>query len=210
MNNQLLGALRIGGITTALLILASACTPFTLQKPAQNVAIGGDIAVSTDIAWNKGKMDNRVYWTADGPELNMLMFMTDIKKKSKLKRVSRQKLSHEQPEPPAQEDETTLAAYSPDMTPLEIVEFVNDFIQRSFGVITEVEAIEAHQFAGHPGVRFEFTFANGDGLRGRGMGVGATIDEKLQLMFFTGVDPYYFDNYATSVESIFQSAHLDS
>ncbi len=202
---------KSGAVAVALLLLASACAPYQLQKAGTNISVGSEIKVDSTIDWNKSKLDAIEYWTADGPDLNILMFMTDIKKKQKLKRVSRPVVNQQAPEEPESKEEIeSLTEFDPDMTPIEIIEYVADFIERSFKMQVDVGTIEPHQFADTAGVRFQFDFVQDNGLMGHGVGAGATIEEKLQMIFFMGVEPYYYENYEASVEALLNSVKRDS
>jgi hypothetical protein len=197
------GRLRIGprwpALALAALLILGACSRYGLVS-TERVEIGGAYSVRPGIEWNYLIGQNFELWTVDGLNLQNLYFFNGI------------------------EDGDTLLVGKPEFdffNESKIPEFqegfslldIREWIEASYAQ-AKVARMETHDFrpagfGSKKGFRFEFSFANEDGLSQKGFVVGATIDEELHLIIFTAAALHFYDKFAPEAERIIRSIRIE-
>ena len=168
----------------AMLAVLGGCAAYSLVD-AKRQTIGGAYSVQPGIQWSKVTLDNVEVWTVDGPNLEMIRFVRGLEDGDRMFTAP---------------DDVKLPAYNPAMKANEVMEFVVDSFARSGASNVEGTALRPTQFGAASGFRFDLSFTSGDGLWFDGMAVGATIDDKLHLIVYTGARQHYFPKYRDEVE----------
>jgi opacity protein-like surface antigen len=186
---------RIATIAVLFISLA-ACAQYSLVE-ATKQSIGGTYTVDAQIAWNKSTTGKMELWTADGPGLEAVRFIKGLEDGEAL--FTR---------PVGTAKEIKFPTYRANMTESEVMEFVVDSLGRAGAAEMEAHALEPALFGSVQGFRFELTFATVDGLEMSGLAAGATIDEELHLILYTGARVHYFPKYRDDVERLLGSIEM--
>ena len=168
----------------AVLTVLAGCAAYSLVD-AKRQTIGDAYTVQPSIQWSKADADKVEIWTVDGPDLEMIRFFRGLSDGDRLFSAK---------------DDVKLPTYNPDMKASEIMEFVVDSIARAGAGNVDGTALRPAQFGTVPGFRFDLSFTSGDGLWFDGLAIGATIDDKLHLILYTGARQHYFPKYRDEVE----------
>lgn len=106
---------------------------------------------------------------------------------------------------PADKD-TPVPVYRSDMGDTEMAEFVIDSLA-AFGYLEpQSNGLRPQTFAGQPGVRFEISTRNEDGLNISGTALVARAGDNLNMMLFLAPSEHYYGAYAAEIDAIFASA----
>ena len=110
--------------------------------------------------------------------------------------------------PTAKQDEKKIPGYKENFSLLDIKEWIEaSYAQAKFGNLVTRD-FRPFKFGSKKGIRFEFTFVSEDGLRNKGIVVGAKIDAELHLIIFTAPALYYFEKFAPEAERIIRSIRI--
>lgn len=168
----------------AMLAVLGGCAAYSLVD-AKRQTIDGTYSVQPDIQWSKFASGKVEIWTVDGPDLEMIRFVRGLEDGDRMFTAP---------------DDMKLPAYNPAMKASEVMEFVIDSLARAGAGNVEGTALRPTQFGAASGFRFDLSFTSSDGLWFDGMAVGATIDDKLHLIIYTGTRQHYFPKYRDEVE----------
>lgn len=127
----------------------------------------------------------------DGPLLNRLYLAHDVAPGAGLIR-------------PSSRDQTA-PVYRADMTSRELVEFVTQSVEAWGYLNVETEALLPADFAGRPGVAFNFAAQTEEGLNISGRAAAAARDSELQVMVYLAPSEHYYARHQTEVDAIFAS-----
>lgn len=188
-------------ILAALVLLALAgCTPYQLIPPGK-VDFGGKVEVETDIAWNGRASEEGHTWTMDGPALQSVIFHLGVEDGETLFEAVDLEATHN--------PLLALAGKRPDevsyrfrktMTEPELM----DLFAASFAALNKipVEAtnLTPASLGGKPGFRFDYHLAGADGVRRKGMVIGAVVKDELYMVNYLGTALYHFDKHRDDVE----------
>jgi hypothetical protein len=183
-------------IIAVLLATLAACTHYSLVE-AKKHTIGGTYTVDAQIAWNKHAEGKVEIWTVDGPGLDAVRFFKGLSDGDAL---------FIRPRGTAEEIE--FPSYRADMTASEVMEFVVDSMGRAGAVDLEASGLAPVRFGSIPGFRFEIRYVTSAGLEMSGVAAGATIEDELHLILYTGARAYYFPKYRENVERLLGSIEM--
>jgi hypothetical protein len=186
---------RIVIIVICLAALA-ACAQYSLVEAGKR-KIGGTYTVETQIAWNKSNLGKVETWTINGLLLESVYFFKGLADGNPL---------FERPRGIRSEIEFPI--YRDGMTANEVMEFVVDSIARAGASDVQASKLRPMQFGSVPGFRFDLSFLTEDGLEKSGVAAGATIEDELHLILYTGARAYYFPKYLGPVENLIGSIEM--
>ena len=174
-------------------LMLSACSTYTLVEP-QRHQVSEVYSVESPIQWNRIKSGGSEVWTADGPLLQALRFYDGIQEGKPLFQTYGQQ--KKQP------------LFRAGMSATEIQEFVVDTI--AAGGMADVSAsnLRPFQFGALPGFRFEIQYLSAEGLEHDGIVAGATRNDRLYLIVYTGTRSHYFGKHRPHVERILESIQI--
>jgi hypothetical protein len=144
---------------------------------------GSAFSVTPQQAWNKlGARPGRgaEIWTLDGPALNEITFYGAIQNDQP---IFRDRNRRERP----------LPHFSSTMLLTDIPTLLENSYRVGRNVaIYNLDRMEPTRFGGRAGVRFEYSFTEGD-VRRRGEGYGAVVNGRLYLITFEAPVIHYYD-----------------
>lgn len=180
-------------LPAAALILLSGCNPYTLIE-ADKPASVGTLSVMPQIAWADARSPglDGTMWTADGPNLDALMFFPGIKPGKPLVKgygVDRDKLQ----------------VFKADMVPDDVMELLASNLATLDYQQIQTANLRPAAFGAADGFRFEITCTTKSGLLMKGAAIAAIRDGKLDLILFLAADEYYYGRYSEAVERLFAS-----
>lgn len=144
----------------------------------------GAFSVTPPQAWNKlGARPGRgaEVWTLDGPPLNEITFYGAIQNDQP---IFRDRDRRERP----------LPHFSSTMLLTDLPTLLENSYRTGLGVtVYTTDRMEPTRFGGRDGVRFEYSFTDGDEVRRRGEGYGAVVNGRLYLITFEAPVIHYFD-----------------
>lgn len=185
----------------ATLLFVAACAPFSLVPASSNDV--ANFRVDTDIAWNKINQPRLqssaplAFWTADGPGLNGIMFIGGVKDGDAVVKL------------PGDSTQDNALLFRKSMTPSEIVELWEATTAKiSQTTIAKGSNIEAVQFGGGNGFKFDFQYVAKDEVDRAGIGYAAVKDGRLYLIFFSGTKLHHYPLRAASARRIMESAKI--
>jgi len=180
-------------------LLLAACQSFTLVE-AKKQTIGGTYSVEAQIQWNKMDEQGVELWTVDGPLLQSLRFVSEVKDGDALFTLPRA--------PGSAEQQAQMPTYRDDFSLSETVEFIIASLERYGANQIKASHIRPAKFGSADGIRFEFTFLTEEGLESDGIATAATIDAELFVVIYSGTHEYYFPKYKDQVERLLASIAL--
>ncbi len=94
-----------------------------------------------------------------------------------------------------------------DMTPHEIVELLADSLSAVGAAKVRVTNLQPYRLGSSEAFRFRLTYVSQGGIDGHGIGVGAVIRQRLLLLLYRGVGPF-FTAYEPHAEAVIASLQL--
>lgn len=179
-----------------LAIGLSGCFSYHALVPAGTHDMGPYV-IDTPISWSRGvswpsfPSGGPERWTVDGDRLESLFHFNDVEPGSKL--FSRS-------------DNKMVGSFRANMRSTEIVTFFMESfrLERGARALRLTGMAPAH-FGSWEGFSFDFAYEAPDGLPMLGMGTGAVIDDKLQLIVYVGTRDHHFEKYKDNVRHIIES-----
>jgi hypothetical protein len=175
-----------------LMAFLSGCATYSLVPANQAVDVGNGVKVTSEISWSKQDSPtvSGTVWTADGVELDALMFFTGVPEGKPLIKPDAVRAKE-------------LRVYKADMIPDDVMELLSsNFRQIGFDQIKTANLRPA-PFGAAQGFRFDMDFVTKDGLQMKGMALAAQRAKTLNLILYTAPTEYYYDRYAGTVDKIF-------
>jgi len=181
---------------TVLILTGAACAGIGAVGTGR-VDIGGGLSVEARPAWNRLPADAfgaDTVWTHEGPALDLLLFMAGRGDNEPLFARSRPRRS---------------LLFRAGMTPTEIVELWSTELALAGHRVVTVGGLLPADFAGIPGFRFQYAYADADGLLFDGYAAGTVADGRLYLIAFTGTRAHHFRAHWPAVAALINSARID-
>lgn len=178
----------------AVMAMLSGCATYSLVPASQPVDVGNGVSVTSEIAWAKQAWPNvsGTVWTADGVELDAVMFFTGVQAGKPLIK-------------PDAVRSKELRVYKTDMIPDDVMELLSS----NFGHIgfqqIKTSNLRPAPFGAAQGFRFDIDFLTGAGLKMKGETIAAQRDKTLDLILYIAPEEYYYERYAPTVEKLFGS-----
>lgn len=184
----------------SLSLLATPADAHKLREQGQTVTVAGsEILITPSRAWNKlsgnsGKSTES--WTLDGGQLNDVTFYGGIEAGKPLIRER-----HKKRDP--------LPKFTSSTLPVEIPELLEGTYRTDKGIgAFQVLAIEPTQFLGSAGVKFSYSYTDGDELVRKGEARGAVIRGKLYMITFDAPRLHYFDRTIADFRKLADTATM--
>lgn len=181
----------------AVMAMLSGCATYTLIPANQPVDVGNGVNVTSEIAWAKQASPrlSGTIWTADGIELDAVMFFTGIPEGKPLIK-------------PDGVSTKELRVYKADMIPDDVMELLTS----NFGHIgydqIKTSNLRPAPFGTAQGFRFDLEFLTKDGLQMKGAALAAQRAKTLDLILYMAPSEYYYDHYAGTVDKILSSVTI--
>lgn len=189
-------ALAALALLLALFLSLAGCARIAAVD-ARRAAIGGGLSVEGLPGWNRlpaGTLGADTVWTRDGPALDRLLFVGGRRDGEPLFARSRPRLS---------------LLFRAGMTPTEVMELWSTELALADQRLVTVGGLLPTVFAGTPGFRFQYAYADRDGLLFDGYAAGAVAEGRLYLIAFTGTRAHQFRAYWPEVAALINSARID-
>lgn len=187
---------------TLTLALSGCVTGYTLVTPG--VAAVGPLTVNASAGYNLapamfvgGQRKGTQTWTKDGLLLDRLTIIPEVPDGETLL-ISRAK-------------DAALPVFRKDMLPNEIEELVESTLTKLFGegeAVVSTSNLRPHRFGEHRGILFDISATVTESPEYKGIVGAFIVDEKLNVMWYVGADPYYYDKHLAAAEAIIKSARL--
>jgi len=175
--------------------LLTACAHYSLVEGGKTVVVGEGFRTTPQRAWSMGEEEGAIFWTADGPGLQRLIFFPAVGDGKPLYGAMGDKAG-------------TVPLFYATMTPLEIMDLVEATLVRRGVHQLEKQNLRPATMCNRDGFRFDFSFAAKSGLRYRGFATGTVKDRKLYLILYTGTELHYYDLYLREAESMAASTQI--
>jgi len=178
----------------AVMAMLCGCANYSLIPANQSVDVGNGVKATSEIAWAKQNSPNLsgTVWTADGVELDALMFFTGVAEGKPLIKPDAVRAKE-------------LRVYKADMIPDDVMELLSS----NFGHIgydqIKTANLRPAPFGAAQGFRFELEFLTKEGLQMKGKALGAQRGKTLDLILYMAPTEYYFERYTPTIEKVFGS-----
>lgn len=203
--------MRILAVLAVVAVTLAGCAPQYALVPPQRTTVQNAFSVVPGDPWNRwsftfekigayqqiqAEMWNGPVetWVADGYGLDRLIFIGGLANGASLIK-------------PVADSKDPLPVFREDMTPSEVMEFLEATIARA-GQTTLIETrnLRLTQFGGHPGFRFDLSYVRRDDeVDTDGTVVGAIRNKKLYLIFFSGTRLHHYPKLLPRVEKVIDS-----
>ena len=184
----------------SLCLLATSADAHKLREQGLTVKVAdSEMSITPSRAWNRlsgnsGK--NTESWTLDGGQLNDVTFYGGIEAGKPLIRER-----HKKRDP--------LPKFTSSTLPVEIPELLEGTYRTDKGIgAFQVLAIEPTQFLGSAGVKFSYSYTDGDELVRKGEARGAVIRGKLYMITFDAPRLHYFDRTIADFRKLADTATM--
>ncbi len=178
----------------AVMAMLSGCATYSLVPANKAVDVGNGVKVTSEISWAKEESPSisGTVWTADGGELDALIFVTGVSEGKPLIKFDGARLKE-------------LRVYKADMIPDDVMELLTS----NFGHIgydqIKTANLKPAPFGATQGFRFDLDFLTKEGLAMKGEALAAQRGKTLDLILYMAPGEYYYDHYAPTVEKVFSS-----
>ncbi len=192
-------------LLAALLVMSIvSCGRYSIIQP-QRTPIKSGFTVEPGQSWNKinlhfdtGASHPIEAWTADGDQLNMLLFFAGVADGQTL-----------MPPPRDEAKAKKLPAFRSAMSANE----VKDVLEATLGqfmdsALVETRNLRPTKFGGHDGYRFDFNLVGKDEVDRQGIAAGAVVDGKLYSVVFMGTRLYHYGLRLQDAEHIVSSVQF--
>lgn len=193
--------ISIIAVTAAILVAAPLHAGNSLMASQQSVAVAkSPLSVTPDGEWNKlgaRPGQNSESWTMDGDALNEVIFYGGIADGKKLFRE-------------VDKRNKPLPAFSATMLITDIPVLLENSYRTALGTpMMTIDSVEPHDFVGHKGVRFTYSFTHlNDDLKRKGEARAAIVNGALYMMTYEAPTLHYFDKDAARFRQLADSAKL--
>jgi hypothetical protein len=184
----------------AVAVLAAGLAGCLSAKPVSGSYAAAATTITLTELWSdvsdytSGQTPNSKVLTRDGPLLNQLYVVSDLKPGQSIVRAA----SKEKPTP-------VLRA---DLSFNEQVEFVSDSVAALGYFRVETHDLRPQKFGNVDGLRFDFDAQTQEGLNMDGTALAAMSNGRFHLLMFLAPEEHYFAASKNRVEGILSSARL--
>lgn len=178
------------GIVLVTLMLAACASGGPLVTPGRNSA-GGDLTIEAGMEWARMGNSREQLWTIDGPQLNTLHLINNVREREYIFLGNRQ--TKRRPDG---------AFYHPGMRPDEVRDLIADGMRAAGAVNVVTNNLRPATFGDREGLRFEIAMDNSDGLKYRGMAAAFEHDGALALALFYAPAEYYYPRDEAKVSAM--------
>lgn len=182
----------------ALLSTLAACAGGggRLVKPGPNPA-GGRLMIDSEMEWTRMSASRYQLWTMDGELLNRLYLVPRVREREFIFLGQRQ--TKRRPDG---------AFYHRGLRADELRDLILDGLRASGTANVEATNLRPARFGNRDGLRFEFSLANPEGLRYRGMAAAFEHEKGLALAIFLAPAEHYYPRDAEKVSKMLDTLRL--
>lgn len=189
--------LAISSILLSVLLLASCASPGgSLQKAGSSADLFG-LKLQTELNWTRIKGRRMELWTIDGPGLNSLFIIGNIKPGEQV--LQEGKESKSRPDG---------AWFRAGMRPDELRAAILDAVRAQGWVAVESSNFRPHDFTGIPGIRFDVIQTSTDGLIYRGSVAAFERNGLLNVLYWRAPFEHYYPRDAVAVNAMLDSVRF--
>lgn len=195
--------MRVRNFLASVLLLFSlaACETYTAVSAGQTVPVGKGMTVTAAGDWaavSKQFVGNEgvdALWTVDGPNINRLMFFTDVETGEPVMKSHRKSVNEDLP------------TWRIGMTEPDIMELVEGTLAKVFeSPLVTASNLRPQTFLNQPGFAFEFDMVASSQLETKGLVIGSQQDGTLRMMIYIAPKLHYFALHERTVRAIAASA----
>lgn len=182
----------------ALMLTLAACAGGggRLVKPGPNPA-GGTLMIDSEMEWTRMSASRYQLWTMDGELLNRLYLIPRVREREFIFLGQRQ--TKRRPDG---------AFYQRGLRADELRDLILDGLRASGTADVEATNLRPARFGNRDGLRFEFSLANPEGLRYRGMAAAFEHEKGLALAIFLAPAEHYYPRDAEKVSKMLDTLRL--
>ncbi|MDA0690802.1 MAG: hypothetical protein O3A78_07740 [Nitrospinae bacterium] len=154
----------------------------------KRITIAETYSVEPQITWSGKTIDNNHMWTLNGPNLERIVFLNNIKDGETL-------FKNEKSQP-----------FKKGLNIIELAELFSNSMQKD-GKWLKVKTLnlQPKNFGPFDGFNFETTMVSEKGLAYRGLVSGAVIEEELFLVFYLAVEMHYYPKHIEHFKNMLSS-----
>jgi len=181
---------RLAALT--LVLLTAGCAQATLVSADKPVTVGNGVTVMPQRQWNQFSADH-IVWTADGPNVNSIHFLTGVKAGKPLIHIFGVA-------------DKELPVFDAKMLPNDIQDLVVSTIGKQGYQNVRPGNLTPCPFGGGTGFCFDLDFVTRDGLQMKGMTMARKQADTLDLFLFEAPSEYFYGDLSPVVSKVFASA----
>ena len=182
--------LRWLAITALTLLLAACASGGALVTPGRTTA-GGDLTIDAGMEWTRMGGMREQLWTIDGPQLNSLHLIANVREREFIFLGERQ--TTRRPDG---------AFYHRGMRADELRDLIADGMRAAGAVNVVASNLRQVDFGGREGLRFEMAMDNEAGLEYRAMAAAFEHENGLALALFYAPAEYYYPRDEAKVSAM--------
>ena len=180
-----------GLIVAALTLLLAACASGgPLVTPGRTTA-GGNLSIEAGMEWTRMGGMREQLWTIDGPQLNSLHLIANVREREFIFLGERQ--TTRRPDG---------AFYHRGMRADELRDLIADGMRAAGAVNVVASNLRPVDFGGREGLRFEMAMDNQAGLKYRAMAAAFEHENGLALALFYAPAEYYYPRDEAKVDAM--------
>ena len=191
MKNVMKQLSRIAVLGAAL--STAACANVSLVPADKPVAVGNGVTVMPQRQWNQIKTDY-VLWTAEGTNVDQIVFLTGIKSGNPLM-------------PGMRGDR--IGVFDSKMLPNDIQDLVVGTLTKTGYQTVKPGNLTPCPFGRGQGFCFDLDFSTPQGLQMKGMTMARKQNDTLDVFLFEAPSEYYFGALSPTVSKVFASAQTN-
>ena len=176
-----------------LVLMLAGCAGNQLLKANTGIQVF-DMQLDTSLDWARVKRPRQELWTIDGMPLNRFVIISAIKPDEHVFLLTREK--KHRPDGPW---------YRPGMRPDEIRDVVLDALREGGWSNVQSSNLRPANFGGVPGLRFDATLTEQNGLIYKGTFGAAEHNGRLTQFFWMAPAEYYYDRDVVAVNKMIDS-----
>lgn len=177
-------------VAAATLLLVACGSGGPLVKPGIQ-RIGSDLTIDAGMEWTRIQGYREQLWTIDGPMLNSLHLIPQVREREFIFLGQRQ--TRRRPDG---------AFYRRGMRSDELRDLILDGMRAAGAVNVEVSNLRPADFGGREGLRFEMAMATEAGLKYQAMAAAFEHDRGLALALFYAPSEYYYPRDQAKVSAM--------
>ena len=178
-------------IIVMLAAMLAACTSGGPLVTPGTQRIGSNLTIDAGMEWTRSQGSREQLWTIDGPQLNSLYLIPNVREREFIFLGQRQ--TKRRPDG---------AFYHRGMRPDELRDLIADGMRAIGAVNVVVTNLRPADFGGREGLRFEMAMDNEAGLKYRAMAAAFEHEKGLALALFYAPAEYYYPRDEAKVSAM--------
>ncbi|QIL21240.1 hypothetical protein [Thermomonas sp. HDW16] len=178
-------------IVVVLVLALTACAAGGPLVTPGTQRIGSNLTIDAGMEWTRSQGSREQLWTIDGPQLNSLYLVPNVREREFIFLGERQ--TKRRPDG---------AFYHRGMRPDELRDLIADGMRAAGAVNVVVTNLRPVDFGGREGLRFEMSMDNEAGLKYRAMAAAFEHEKGLALALFYAPVEYYYPRDEAKVNAM--------